>query len=47
MSFGIANRSNQISFLPAPNHPDARPGTCFGPLRSVFWSLTAGQSCHE
>lgn len=24
MSFGIANRSNQISFLPAQNRPDAR-----------------------
>ncbi|KAF9807579.1 hypothetical protein IEO21_08139 [Rhodonia placenta] len=36
MSFGIANRSNQISFLPAPNRPDARPGTRFGPLRSAM-----------
>ncbi|OSX62487.1 hypothetical protein POSPLADRAFT_1142637 [Postia placenta MAD-698-R-SB12] len=30
MSFGIANQSNQISFLPGPNHPDAHPGTHFG-----------------
>ncbi|KAF9795612.1 hypothetical protein IEO21_11087 [Rhodonia placenta] len=54
MSFGIANRSNQISFLPGPNHPDARPGTRFGPPPSVIRSLAAGdpvppaaQSCHE
>ncbi|OSX62260.1 hypothetical protein POSPLADRAFT_1142929 [Postia placenta MAD-698-R-SB12] len=33
MSSGIANRSNQISFLPGPNRPDARPGTRFGPPR--------------
>ncbi|OSX58255.1 hypothetical protein POSPLADRAFT_1153714 [Postia placenta MAD-698-R-SB12] len=36
MSFEIANRSNQISFLPVPNRPDARPGTRFGPPRSVI-----------
>ncbi|OSX66080.1 hypothetical protein POSPLADRAFT_1104328, partial [Postia placenta MAD-698-R-SB12] len=42
MSFGIANRSNQISFLPAPNRPDARPGTRFGPLRSVLRPQACG-----
>ncbi|KAF9814623.1 hypothetical protein IEO21_04986 [Rhodonia placenta] len=54
MSFEIANRSNQMSFLPMPNRPDARPGTCVGPPQSVIRSLAAGdpvppatQSCHE
>ncbi|OSX60069.1 hypothetical protein POSPLADRAFT_1148897 [Postia placenta MAD-698-R-SB12] len=42
MSFGIANRSNQISFLPGPNHPDARPGTRFGPPRLCLGPKVSG-----
>ncbi|KAF9809714.1 hypothetical protein IEO21_07307 [Rhodonia placenta] len=43
MSFEIANRSNQISFLPVPNRPDARPGTRFGPPRVCLCSKVSGR----